>query len=104
MSRCTFLFSLLCLVLAELDVHFSFQFFSSLCAIFTLLVVQESDRLLSGERGHGRLRNLQKVLRARQQYMISQVSFLYPVKTLIGATEELELDFFPGSSRPGIWR
>lgn len=62
--------------------------------------LQESDRLLSGERGHGRLGSLQKLLRARQHYMISQVSFLYPVKTLIGATEELELDFFPGSSRP----
>lgn len=61
--------------------------------------LQESDRLLSGERGHGRLRSLQKLLRARQQYMISQVSFLYPVKTLVGATEELELDLFPGGSR-----
>ncbi|GAB4844084.1 hypothetical protein Ancab_014048 [Ancistrocladus abbreviatus] len=63
--------------------------------------LQESTRLLSEERGHVRLRNLHKMLRTRQQYMISQVSFLYPLKTLIGPAQELELDSFASGSRPG---
>lgn len=63
--------------------------------------LQESGRLISGERGYVRLRSLQKMLRIRQQRMISQISYLYPVKTLIGAAQELELDLFPCGSRPG---
>ncbi|GAB2295700.1 hypothetical protein Dimus_029854 [Dionaea muscipula] len=63
--------------------------------------LQESTRLISGEKGHLRLRNLQRMLRTRQQYMISQVKFLYPVKTFIGAAQELELDSYPTSSRSG---
>lgn len=63
--------------------------------------LQESAMLLSGERGHARLRNIQRMLRTRQQYMASQVSLLYPLKTFIGPVRELELDSFPSSSRPG---
>ncbi|GAB2267237.1 hypothetical protein Dimus_002222 [Dionaea muscipula] len=63
--------------------------------------LKESTTFLSGERGQVRLRNLQKMLRTRQQYMISQVSFLYPLKTLLGPAQVLELDSFPSSNRPG---
>lgn len=44
--------------------------------------LQEANKLLAGKRGHGNLKNLQKMLRRRQQYMIAQVSMLYPVKAL----------------------
>ncbi|XP_019705892.1 vacuolar protein sorting 38 isoform X2 [Elaeis guineensis] len=44
--------------------------------------LQEANKLLSGRRGHGHLRNLQKMLRTRQQYMVNQVAALYPVKGL----------------------
>lgn len=63
--------------------------------------LQDSTRLVAGERGIARLKNLQKMLRARQQLMVSQVAFLYPVKTIIGPAQELELDSFPSGSRPG---
>lgn len=63
--------------------------------------LQESRRLLSGEKGLTRLKCLQKMLRLRQQHLISQVAYLYPVKTLVGATQELELDAFPSGSRSG---
>jgi UV radiation resistance-associated gene protein len=38
--------------------------------------------LLSGENGHGRLKNLEQKLRMRQQYMIRQVAYVYPVRSL----------------------
>ncbi|KAK9664554.1 hypothetical protein RND81_14G050900 [Saponaria officinalis] len=63
--------------------------------------LQESNRSLSGERGYARLSSLQKTLRARQQHMVSYVSFIYPVKTVFGAAQELELDLFPNGSIPG---
>ncbi|KAM3756370.1 hypothetical protein ACB098_02G106600 [Castanea mollissima] len=63
--------------------------------------LQESNRLLAREKGYVRLRNFQKRLRMRQQYMISQVSLLYPVKISVGPAEEQELELFPSSSRPG---
>ncbi|KAL9237829.1 hypothetical protein vseg_012332 [Gypsophila vaccaria] len=63
--------------------------------------LQELNRSLSGERGYARLSSLQKTLRARQQLMISYVSFIYPVKTVIGAAQELELDSFPNGNIPG---
>lgn len=42
--------------------------------------LQEASTLLTGERGYVHLKNLWKKLRMRQQYMIAQVSALYPVK------------------------
>ncbi|KAL2938783.1 UV radiation resistance associated protein [Bienertia sinuspersici] len=63
--------------------------------------LQDSGKLLAGEMGVSRLIDLQKMLRVRQQQMISQVAYLYPIKTLMGATQELELDSFPSGSRPG---
>lgn len=62
---------------------------------------QEANRSLAGESGHDRLKFMQKILRMRQQYMISQVSLLYPVNTLIEPAKEQELDSFPSSSRSG---
>ena len=66
-----------------------------------ICLLQDANRLLSGERGYVHLKNLEKMLRVRQQHMISQVSFLYPVKPSIGSLEQ-ELESFPSSSRAGI--
>lgn len=67
-----------------------------------MFIVQESNRLLAGDKGYFSLRNLQKRLRLRQQCMISQVSLLYPVKISVGPAQEQELELFPSSSRSGI--
>ncbi|KAJ6866419.1 UV radiation resistance-associated gene protein isoform X2 [Populus alba x Populus x berolinensis] len=64
--------------------------------------LQESRRSLAGERGYVRLTKLQKKLRLRQQYMISQVSLLYPIKISVGPSEEQELESFPSSSKSGL--
>ncbi|XAR62563.1 Phosphatidylinositol 3-kinase [Bertholletia excelsa] len=63
--------------------------------------LQESERLLAGERGHIHLRNVEKLLRVRQQYMTSQVSLLYPVKMVFGPAPEQELESFTSSSKSG---
>lgn len=63
--------------------------------------LQEAKSLVSGERGYVHLKNLRRMLRIRQQYMISQLSFLYPVKALTGPAHELELESFSSSSRSG---
>ncbi|KAK7247094.1 hypothetical protein RIF29_41971 [Crotalaria pallida] len=63
--------------------------------------LQESSRLLSEEDGYVRLRNLQKMLRVRQQYMISQISMLYPVKILVGPAQEQELEPYPSGNLAG---
>ncbi|XVF37987.1 hypothetical protein REPUB_Repub20aG0058800 [Reevesia pubescens] len=63
--------------------------------------LQEANRLLTEERGYIKLKNVQRKLRARQQYMISQVSLLYPVKILVGPAQEQELESYPSSSRLG---
>lgn len=63
--------------------------------------LQESNRLLSEENGYVRLRNLQKMLRMRQQYMTSQISMLYPVKLLVGPAQEQELEAYPLGSPAG---
>ncbi|KAJ6844462.1 UV radiation resistance-associated gene protein isoform X2 [Iris pallida] len=52
--------------------------------------LQEANKLLAGKRGHGNLRNLQKMLRMRQQYMITQVSTLYPVKASNESKKKLD--------------
>lgn len=44
--------------------------------------LQEPGKLLSGERCHGRLKGLERMLRMRQQYMIGQVAQIYPVRPL----------------------
>ncbi|XP_030461865.1 vacuolar protein sorting 38 isoform X2 [Syzygium oleosum] len=62
--------------------------------------LQESNRIL-GQRGYGKLKNLQKMLRMREQYMVSQVSVLYPVKISVGQAQEQELESFPSTTRSG---
>ncbi|KAK6122879.1 hypothetical protein DH2020_043405 [Rehmannia glutinosa] len=64
--------------------------------------MQESSRSLAGEKGYGNLKNLQKLLRARQQYMVSQVSLLYPVKVVIRKAPEQELESFSSSIKSGV--
>lgn len=66
-----------------------------------VILLQESNRLLNEERGYIKLKNVQRKLRARQQYMVSQVSLLYPVKIVVGPAEEQELESYPSSSRLG---
>ena len=68
---------------------------------YLIFLLQESNRLLIEERGYIKLKNMQRKLRARQQYMISQVSLLYPVKILVGPAQEQELESYPSSSRLG---
>ncbi|KAK6122805.1 hypothetical protein DH2020_043448 [Rehmannia glutinosa] len=64
--------------------------------------MQESSRSLAGEKGYGNLKNLQKLLRARQQYMVSQVSLLYPVKVVIRKAPEQELESFSSSIKSDL--
>ncbi|GMI64330.1 VACUOLAR SORTING RECEPTOR 38, Unflattened and Small Leaves 1 [Hibiscus trionum] len=63
--------------------------------------LHEANRLLTEERGYVKLKDVQRKLRARQQYMISQVSLLYPVKILVGPAQEQELESYSSSSRLG---
>ncbi|XP_062198102.1 vacuolar protein sorting 38-like [Phragmites australis] len=44
--------------------------------------LEEANKLLSGENGRGRLKNLEQKLLMRQQHMITQVAQIYPVKPL----------------------
>ncbi|KAL8486872.1 hypothetical protein ACS0TY_023068 [Phlomoides rotata] len=64
--------------------------------------MQESSRSFAGEKGYGRLKNLQRLLRMRQQYMVSQVSLLYPVKVVIRKAPEQELESFRSSIKSGV--
>ncbi|GMI96108.1 VACUOLAR SORTING RECEPTOR 38, Unflattened and Small Leaves 1 [Hibiscus trionum] len=63
--------------------------------------LQESNRILNEERDYINLKNMQRKLRARQQYMILQVSLLYPVKILVGPSQAQELESYPSSSKLG---
>jgi len=44
--------------------------------------LEEANKLLSAENGHGRLKNMEQKLRKRQQYMVTQVAQIYPVRPL----------------------
>ena len=48
--------------------------------------------MLSGENGRGRLKNMEQKLRKRQQYMVTQVAQIYPVRPL----DEQSPDHKPG--------
>lgn len=63
--------------------------------------LQEANRSLAGERGYVHLRNLQKLLRMRQQFMVSQVSLLYPVKVVIAHKHEQELESYTSNNKSG---
>ncbi|CAI0380251.1 unnamed protein product [Linum tenue] len=65
--------------------------------------LEESNRLLAGESGFLRHRNLQKMLRLRQQFMISQVSLLYSVKMSPGRSQDQELESLPSTSKSGSY-
>ncbi|KAL4591079.1 hypothetical protein LXL04_004027 [Taraxacum kok-saghyz] len=60
--------------------------------------LQEANNSLNGERGYVHLRNLQKLLRGRQQFMVSQIALLYPVKVVTGHTSDQELESFSSTS------
>ncbi|PWA59337.1 hypothetical protein CTI12_AA392980 [Artemisia annua] len=63
--------------------------------------LQEANKSLGGEGGYVPLRNLQKFLRARQQFLVSQVSLLYPVKVVTGHTHDQQPESYTGRSGPG---
>ncbi|XP_077248950.1 UV radiation resistance-associated protein [Tasmannia lanceolata] len=63
--------------------------------------LQEANHLLAGERGYVHLKNLQKMLRMRQQYMTRQVSALYPLKALAKHTPEEKLDSYSNGKKSG---
>lgn len=69
--------------------------------ITVMLWLQESSRLLDGQKGYLKVKSLQKMLGLRQQHMVSQVSLLYPVKISVGKAQEQELESFPSSTRSG---
>ncbi|KAF3555155.1 hypothetical protein F2Q69_00017167 [Brassica cretica] len=61
--------------------------------------LQESNCQLEGESGYSHLKTVTNKLRKRQQYMVSQVSFIYPLKIEAGPSQDQELESFPGGSR-----
>ncbi|KAI3823098.1 hypothetical protein L1987_04524 [Smallanthus sonchifolius] len=63
--------------------------------------LQEENNSLAGERGYVHLKNVQKLLRVRQQFMVFQISLLYPVKFVTGHTFEQELESLSSSSKSG---
>ncbi|XP_017438725.1 vacuolar protein sorting 38 isoform X3 [Vigna angularis] len=64
--------------------------------------LQESSRFLYDENGYVHMRKLQKMLRRRQQHMVSQISMLYPMKILVGPAQEQELEAYPSSNLAAI--
>ncbi|WZZ39703.1 UV radiation resistance-associated gene protein isoform X1 [Brassica napus] len=63
--------------------------------------LQESNCQLEGESGYTHLKIVTNKLRKRQQYMVSQVSFIYPLKIEAGPSQDQELESLPGGSRLG---
>ncbi|KAJ0742163.1 putative phosphatidylinositol 3-kinase [Helianthus annuus] len=63
--------------------------------------LQEENNSLAGERGYGHLKNVQKLLRMRQQFLVFQISLLYPVKVATGHTFDQELDSYSNNSKSG---
>ncbi|XP_010556958.1 PREDICTED: uncharacterized protein LOC104826120 isoform X2 [Tarenaya hassleriana] len=63
--------------------------------------LQEANSQLEGEGGYARLKVVTSKLRKRQQYMITQVSSIYPLKIEAGPSLDQELESFPGGSRFG---
>ncbi|CAA7049502.1 unnamed protein product [Microthlaspi erraticum] len=61
--------------------------------------LQESNCQLEGESGYAHLKIVTNKLRKRQQYMVSQVSFIYPLKIEAGPSQDQELESFPGGTR-----
>ncbi|XP_010246287.1 PREDICTED: UV radiation resistance-associated gene protein-like isoform X2 [Nelumbo nucifera] len=64
--------------------------------------VQEANRLLAGERGYIHLENLLMMLKKRRQYMIAQVSTLYPVKPLTESTYVEKPNSSSNNSKSGL--
>lgn len=63
--------------------------------------LQDANRSLAGEMGCGHLKSMQRCVRLREQFMVSQVQLLYPVKVATGCTSELELEPFTNIIRSG---
>ncbi|XP_031090679.1 UV radiation resistance-associated protein-like [Ipomoea triloba] len=66
--------------------------------------LQDVSRSLAGGTGYGYLKylkRLQRLLRLREQYMVSQVQVLYPVKIAIGYSPEQELGSFADAIKSG---
>ncbi|XP_031114051.1 UV radiation resistance-associated gene protein isoform X1 [Ipomoea triloba] len=63
--------------------------------------LQDANRSLAGEMGCGHLKSLQRFVRLRQQFMVSQVQLLYPVKVTTGHAPEQELESFTSIIKSG---
>ncbi|XP_018472789.2 vacuolar protein sorting 38 isoform X1 [Raphanus sativus] len=61
--------------------------------------LQESNCQLEGESGYTHLKIVTNKLRKRQQYMVTQVSSIYPLKIEAGPSQDQELESLPGGSR-----
>ncbi|CAN6380440.1 unnamed protein product [Urochloa humidicola] len=57
--------------------------------------LEEANKLLSGQSGRGRLKNLQQKLRMRQQYMVTQVAWIYPVRPLDVKSSDQKTGYAP---------
>ncbi|KAG2330449.1 hypothetical protein Bca52824_001629 [Brassica carinata] len=63
--------------------------------------LQELNCQLEGESSYTHLKIVTNKLRKRQQYMVSQVSFIYPLKIEAGPSQDQELESLPQG--PKIW-
>ncbi|CAH9136694.1 unnamed protein product [Cuscuta epithymum] len=63
--------------------------------------LQDANRSLTGEMGCGHLKSMQRLVRLRQQFMVSQIQLLYPVKVGAGLEIEQELESFTNIIRSG---
>ncbi|CAN6348855.1 unnamed protein product [Urochloa humidicola] len=57
--------------------------------------LEEANKLLSEENGCGRLKNIQHKLRMREQYMVTQVAWIYPVRPLDEKSPEHKTGYSP---------
>lgn len=63
--------------------------------------LMDDHRSFAGENGYLCYKTAQKFLKLRQQYMVSQICLLYPVKLVVGQKHEQELESFTSSIKPG---
>ncbi|KAK1319786.1 hypothetical protein QJS10_CPB04g00549 [Acorus calamus] len=64
--------------------------------------LEEDNKLLYGEGGHGHLKILRQMLRTRQRHMIAQVAAIFPVEGSFEQAPEVSMDTKYGGSRSGL--
>ncbi|KAK1294770.1 hypothetical protein QJS10_CPA16g01236 [Acorus calamus] len=63
--------------------------------------LEEDNKLLYGEGGHGHLKILRQMLRTRRRHMIAQVAAIFPVEGSFEQAPEVSMDTKYGGSRSG---